>query len=266
MRIGFQARLFGPERNLSAEVDFALAAGFRAIQFRGSPSAMVGNLGDLTAADSLLRDSKIEPVLEILIGLDEHGLCEGRSPTGILRDNLPLINSLRIRYVHWHLYTLIEQALPTVTQSLADQCATAVELGNSHGFRMAIENNSPEGLVLVRPSHCRELLEAVPGLGLVWDLNHSEPGDAVHFLELATSMQMLHVSDTPLPEANHHLPLGLGTVPISRHMEILRRAGYNGPMILEVGGHASSGGHGRDTDTALQDSRSRLEAAWIGGA
>lgn len=261
-QLGFQARLFGPERSLKDEVQFAVATGFHAIQFRGAPSPMVGNLGDLTAAVDVLRDSHIQPVLEILIGLDEHGLCEGRSPIEILHDNLMLIDALRIRLVHWHLYTLVESALPTIAQTLVEQCARGVELGALHGFRLGIENNSPEGQLLVRPSDCAQLLEAVPGLGLVWDLNHTESEDAAGFVGLASSMQMLHVSDTPLPATNHHLPLGLGTVPIRQHIDSLRRATYSGPMILEVGGHKSSGGHGRDTDAALQDSGSRLEHAW----
>jgi sugar phosphate isomerase/epimerase len=48
-------------------------------------------------------------------------------------------------------------------------------------------------------------------------------------------MSMLHVSDTPLPATNHHLPLGLGNVDI-RSCTALANAGFHGPAILEIGG------------------------------
>jgi sugar phosphate isomerase/epimerase len=74
-------------------------------------------------------------------------------------------------------------------------------------------------------------------------------------------MSMLHISDTPLPEVNYHLPLGLGTVDLEGYGRALEESGLHGPAILEIGGLPKSGGFGRDTDTALIDSRHRLEKA-----
>jgi sugar phosphate isomerase/epimerase len=74
-------------------------------------------------------------------------------------------------------------------------------------------------------------------------------------------MSMLHVADTPLPEVNHHLPLGLGAIDFSAYMGALLGRGFAGPAILEIGGLPRSGGYGRDTDAALVESRARLLAA-----
>lgn len=261
--IGYQARLFGTERSIHEEFAFAAEAGFQALQFRGAPSPMAENLGDLTAAARLLREFGLVPVLELLVALDEQGLHEGAPARRTLEANLPLIQTLDIELVHWHLYTLTDAPLNPVLEALPEQCAQAVELAQIHGFRMAIENNSPEGQLFVRPWDCRQMLDQVPGLGLVWDLNHTEPGDLSGFKELAHRVQMVHVSDSPLPETNHHLPVGLGTVPVDTCLNaIAADHGACGALILEIGGHVVSGGHGRDTDEALRKSRRRLEDAW----
>jgi hypothetical protein len=63
------------------------------------------------------------------------------------------------------------------------------------------------------------------------------------------------VSDTPLPETNHHLPLGRGTVDFSVLEQI-----EDVPFILEIGGLPHSGGPGLDTNEALLDSLARLRA------
>jgi sugar phosphate isomerase/epimerase len=98
-------------------------------------------------------------------------------------------------------------------------------------------------------------------LCFVWDFNHTTPEDLPAFLALMPRMSMLHVSDTLLPEVNYHLPLGLGTVDFAAYCQALRTGGFHGPAILEIGGLPKSGGYGRDTDTALQDSRQRLQQA-----
>jgi sugar phosphate isomerase/epimerase len=74
-------------------------------------------------------------------------------------------------------------------------------------------------------------------------------------------MSMLHISDTPLPEVNYHLPLGMGSVDVEGYCRMLQAGGFCGPAILEIGGLIKSGGFGRDTDEALIDSRQRLEQA-----
>jgi sugar phosphate isomerase/epimerase len=95
----------------------------------------------------------------------------------------------------------------------------------------------------------------------VWDLNHTTPEQLDDYLAVTPHMSMLHVADTPLPETNYHLPLGLGTIDFTRYIRELVVRGFRGPAILEIGGLPKSGGYGRDTDEALISSRDVLLAA-----
>jgi sugar phosphate isomerase/epimerase len=96
------------------------------------------------------------------------------------------------------------------------------------------------------------VLAAVPGLHLVWDVNHTVPELVQPLLALAPRFSLVHVSDTPLPETNHHLPLGRGTV------DLAPLADLDVPLVLEIGGLPFSGGYGLDTDQALVESRAKL--------
>jgi L-ribulose-5-phosphate 3-epimerase len=86
----------------------------------------------------------------------------------------------------------------------------------------------------------------------VWDANHTGADDVDRFLALRERITLVHVSDTPLPETNHHLPLGRGTVDFAPVRT------FDVPLILEVGGLPHSGGPGLDTDEALRESFARL--------
>ena len=123
---------------------------------------------------------------------------------------------------------------------------------------MAFEHNTPRNPLFCSPARCAEFLEAIPGLGLVWDFNHTHPNDVAGYLALAPRITLAHVSDTPLPEVNHHLPLGMGTVPTADYCAALAVQGQTQYYILEIGGLPISGGYGRDTDEALMESRERL--------
>ena len=98
-------------------------------------------------------------------------------------------------------------------------------------------------------------------LGFVCDVNHVRPEQRAGYQELAPRMTMLHISDTPLPEVNYHLPLGMGSIDITSYCQELLERGFRGPAILEIGGLPKSGGYGRDTDDALIDSYTRLRTA-----
>ena len=115
-----------------------------------------------------------------------------------------------------------------------------------------VEHNARAQRLLTSPTAVRALLEALPELHLVWDVNHTHPDDLEAFLELTGRLSLVHVSDTPLPETNHHLPLGRGNVDFS----VVR--GLEVPLILEVGGLPISGGYGLDTDEALLESEQCL--------
>ena len=268
--IGINARLFPNNwRPARAEIAFARANDFTAIQFSDREEGLNGDRlgGPLPAVAAALRTANLVAALEIIVRISSSGrTLTGRTPLDVLEANLEAMTTLPCAYVHWHLVPttpLDEQALHALEDTLIPQFEAAVALAHQHGFRFAFEHNEPRVGLHARPDRCRRLLEAVPGLGFVWDINHTLPEHLSDFLALAPRMTILHVSDTPLPQVNHHLPLGLGSVDLEAYCRAVIESGFHGPAILEIGGLPHSGGYRRDTDAALIDSRRRLAAVAV---
>lgn len=266
--IGLNYRDFpGNWRPARAEIAFARAAGFASLQFHGRETGLTDDaLGDpIAAVGALLREAAVTPIMEIMVRVAATGTtAAGLTPLAVLRANLPAIVQLGCTRVHWHLVPVgaaEEATWAALERALAPQLAEGVALGAAHGFRFGIEHNEPEIPLFPTPGRCAAALAAVPGLGLVWDVNHTAPGQLAGYLALADRMTMLHIADTPLPATNHHLPLGLGTIDFAAYLGALRARGFGGPAILEIGGLPISGGYGRDTDEALRDSLRALRAA-----
>jgi sugar phosphate isomerase/epimerase len=263
--VGFAARLFDGSRSTAQEIEFGAANGFAAIQFRGDVDLnRPAGIQDPVAVGIALRQNRLEPTMELLIALHVNGQAEdGRTAVEILQANLPVIETLGIDLVHWHLYpTLFEDPAngERLGSLLVDLCQQGVAFAHDHGFTLGIENNPPWIHLLSGPDSCASLLQSVPGLRLVWDVNHSPTEHDEYFVDLAPHLSALHVSDTPRPEVNHHLPLGLGNIDTAAHVRAVIADGFQGPAVLEIGGLPASGGYGLDTDDALVDSRQRLTA------
>jgi sugar phosphate isomerase/epimerase len=229
------------------EIRFAAEHGFDAIQIR---SDRAGEIGDDLRADPRVvgvsfAASGVEPVLEMLVF--HHG--EPGTIARALRANLPAIEQIGFRRVHVHPVGP-DGAAPL----LADDFGEALEIARTAGLSFGVEHNAVGHRLLIDPASVRELLDAVPGLHFVWDLNHTRAEDVASLQLLRDRLSLVHVSDTPLPETNHHLPLGRGSVDFSvvRDLDV--------PLILEVGGLPASGGPGLDTDEVLLDSLARLRA------
>ncbi|MGI8854287.1 MAG: sugar phosphate isomerase/epimerase family protein [Thermomicrobiales bacterium] len=268
IRIGMNARQFpGNWRPASAEIAFAQRAGFVALQFQGQePGLDVQRLGEpFAVAAAALAAARIEAVMEIIVRIDAAGrTASGLTPLDVLELNLPAIDALPCTCVHLHLVPLAPEddaTLLALERSLVPQLAAGVALGEAHGFRLGIEHNEPRIGLCAIPERCAALLDAVPGLGFVWDTNHTAPEHLAGFLALTSRMTMLHVSDTRLPTVNDHYPLGMGTIDFPAYCRALLDRHFDGPAILEIGGLPQSGGYGRDTDAALIDSLHQLEAA-----
>jgi L-ribulose-5-phosphate 3-epimerase len=267
-QLGFQARLFDKKTTACDEIRFASKNNFDAIQFRGPEQGLDRQyLGDeLAVVADTLYQAAVSPTLELLIGLEENGHTpSGLSPIDVMNANLAAIKTLSIRHVHWHLYPMAFANMNAATARPLEQAVVpainkAVSLSQEHGFVFGIENNSPEALLFTDPAACQEILNQVPGLKLVWDLNHTRPQDLAGFQKLAPHIGLLHVSDTRLPSTNDHLPLGLGNIDFTAYLKTLHHSGYSGPAILEIGGLPQSGGFGRDTDAALSASRHQLQS------
>jgi sugar phosphate isomerase/epimerase len=268
IQIGINGRFFPSNwRPARDEIAFAQKHNFYAIQFPGKEEGLAAeHLGDeLAQIRDLLAEASIDAVMEIVVRIDARGRTKsGKTPLEVLQANLPAITTLPCHRVHWHLALSEwpgEPAVRRLEEALAPQFAAAVDLAQEQGFTFGLEHNEPALVLFGNPVSCRAILEATPGLAFVWDLNHTTPADLPAYLDLTPRMSLLHVADTPLPEVNHHLPLGLGNLDFAVYLRALVQRGFAGPAILEIGGLPKSGGYGRDTDEALVASRRQLEGA-----
>jgi len=242
----FFGRLSGGNwRPPEQELRFAAGAGFDTVQIRSDrPGTLEDELGiDAGSLGALFDDIGLEPVLELLVRHEGEPGTLARA----LEADLPAIDAIGVLRVHIHPVGPVESA-----PLLRDDFAEAVELAERTGLILGCEHNAPGHRLLVEPHEVESLLEAVPGLGFVWDLNHTLPEHTARFLSLRERFTLVHVSDTPLPETNHHLPLGRGSV------DLAPLAGLDVPVVLEIGGLPFSGGYGLDTDEALVASRAHL--------
>lgn len=253
MDAGMLGRFFGRHtggnwRPPEQELRFASAAGFDTVQIRSDRAGeLEDELGvDPVALGALFDDLGVEPVLEMLVRHDGERGTLARA----LRSNLPAIEAIGVLRVHIHPVGPGDAA-----PLLPDDFAEALGVAESAGLIFGVEHNAPGHRLLVDPGEVEALLDAVPGLGLVWDLNHTRGEDVARFLALRERFTLVHASDTPLPETNHHLPLGRGSVDFS-----VLRGIDDVPVILEVGGLPASGGPGLDTDDVLLDSLARLRS------
>lgn len=270
MQIGINGRFFRQNwRPAADEIAFCHAHGFRAIQFQGKELGLgEKDLGDKPAAVGLLlQQNQITAAMELNITIDTNGKTLGeRTPLQVLEANLPAIIGLQCKFVHWHLvpsWPMSEAKARAVERNLLPQFAEAVRLGQEHGFGFGFEHSEPRLRLFGPPSTCADVLKAVRGLQLVWDFNHTPPELLADFAALAPRIGLVHISDTPWPIVNHHLPLGEGTLPLAQFLQPLHEVNFSGMAILEIGGLPTSGGYGRDSDEALIASRDKLEEHWF---
>jgi sugar phosphate isomerase/epimerase len=237
LRVGFNGRFFESNwRPPADEVRFAEAHGFDAIQVRVDPPATI---------EDVLRDTPPPTELEWVVELLWRASL-GLTVADAVRANLPALHALGARRVHVHpVPGAREIDARELEAALPEQFADAVELAEREGLILGVEHNARPHRLLIEPEACARLLDAVPGLGFVWDVNHTEPEQVAGYAALKPRLSLVHASDTPLPETNHHLPLGDGNLDFSPIADV------DVPVILEIGGQPVSGGYGKDTEAAL---------------
>jgi sugar phosphate isomerase/epimerase len=230
------------------EIRFAAEHGFAAIQIRSDRAGQIGEelRADLRDVGAAFSAAVVEPVLEMLVR--HEGVPETMQRA--LCANLEAIAALGARRVHIH-----PIGSPEVEPLLLDELGGALDIAKREGLTFGVEHNAAAQRFFTTPAAVRRLLDALPELHFVWDLNHTHPDDLEAFASLEPRLSLVHVSDTVLPGTNQHLPLGRGNVDFS----IL--GGIEVPLILEIGGLPASGGYGLDTDAALLDSLERLRLA-----
>jgi L-ribulose-5-phosphate 3-epimerase len=248
VRIGMLGRFFpGNWRPPADEIRFAGENGFAAVQIRSDEPGEISGLlrADTAEIGRAFADNGVEPVVEMLLRLNTHP-----SIADALRANLDALAELGCRRVHVHpVPGGREVDIDELHRRLPGLFAEAVAVAQDAGLMLGVEHNSVEHRLLVDAQACRALLDDVPGLSFVWDLNHADPRE---YEGLRDRLSLVHASDTPLPVTNHHLPIGRGSVDFS----VL--AGVEVPVVLEIGGLPASGGPGFDTDDALRAARAEL--------
>ena len=259
VRIGHNIRISDHNwRPTLEEIRFAKRAGFAGVQF---PDRKAGLFEDILGASfaevrEALEESQLETALETVDDIEQNGL----TPLKMLERNLPAIQGLGIKLVHWHLIAReSESDIARLEDWLEKELTTGVQIARDHGFKIAFEHNDKNPL-FSSPQVCANMLERVPGLGFVCDLNHFPADQLPDYAALAPRITMLHISDSPLPELNHHRPIGLGSIDFQTYFNAFLEHGFDGMGILEIGGQPWSGGYGQDTDDALKDSLRRLTA------
>lgn len=107
------------------------------------------------------------------------------------------------------------------------------EAASSFGLSLMLENfMAPFNTVEVM----KGLIDATPGLLLHLDFGHTNlGGDGPEtFLErMGKDLAHVHFSDNR-GWADHHMPLGVGTVDWKKMVEALKKTGYDGTITLEV--------------------------------
>jgi len=229
------------------EIRFAADNGFAAIQIRCDEPGGIANVlrEDPSGTGRVFADAGVECVVEML-----QRFHEPITVVEALAANVPALHSLGARRVHIHPVPGASHVdARELERRFPGEFAEACELAEREGLILGVEHNSHEHRLLVDAAVVADLLAVVPGLSFVWDTNHAAPDG---FVDLLPRASLVHVSDTPLPDTNHHLPLGHGNVDFA----ILREVDV--PLILEIGGLPHSGGPGLDTDEALLESKSKL--------
>jgi L-ribulose-5-phosphate 3-epimerase len=193
-------------RPARAEIAFAAVHGFASIQFHGllSPGGLGADRLGATpeAVGDALRAAGLSAVMEIIVRLDPVGrTADGLTTLDVLTANLPAITDLGCACVHCHFVPLAPAepaALDALEERLLPELRSGVALAAMHGFRFGIEHNGPSIGLFSTPDRCAAALSAAPGLGFVWDINHTPPEQFAGYLALTDRMTMLHVADTPL--------------------------------------------------------------------
>ena len=122
---------------------------------------------------------------------------------------------------------------PELVELNIEALGAVVEMGADYGLEVVFENFKPP---FDRVATFSKLLNAVPGLGLHLDFGHTHFGrdDAAVFCSrLGEKIRHVHFSDNR-STADHHMPLGVGSINWKKAVAALKRTGYDGTITLEV--------------------------------
>jgi sugar phosphate isomerase/epimerase len=135
-----------------------------------------------------------------------------------------------------------------------DGLARLVSVANRIGMKIIVENTPHFSRVL----ELRPVLEALPEVGFHLDVGHANLDSPYNRTEelvsnFADRLVHVHVSDNRGGHDDLHLPLGVGNISWPWVVKILKNAGYDAGITLEVFG---------DDPDYLSISREKLRMLW----
>lgn len=121
----------------------------------------------------------------------------------------------------------------------ADAIADLAEDAAGRGIRLMVENLDR---MFSGPDDLQPIFEKVPDAGFHLDIGHAnlnlglgEPNRTAALLKaFGDRLAHVHVSDNRGGAADLHLPLGAGTIDWKGHIRLLKEAGWDGTVTLEV--------------------------------
>lgn len=130
-------------------------------------------------------------------------------------------------------------SMDNVRKMNADAIADLAEDAAGRGIRLMVENLDR---VFAGPDDLQPIFEAVPDAGFHLDIGHAnlnlglgEPNRTAALLKsFGDRLAHVHVSDNRGGAADLHLPLGAGSIDWKAHIRLLRAAGWDGTVTLEV--------------------------------
>ena len=130
-------------------------------------------------------------------------------------------------------------SMDNVRKMNADAIADLAEDAAGRGIRLMVENLD---LVFAGPDDLQPIFEAVPDAGFHLDIGHAnlnlglgEPNRTEALLKsFCDRLAHVHVSDNRGGAADLHLPLGAGSIDWKAHIRLLKAAGWDGTVTLEV--------------------------------
>lgn len=130
-------------------------------------------------------------------------------------------------------------SMDNVRKMNADAIAALAEDAAGRGIRLMVENLDR---LFAAPHDLQPIFEAVPDAGFHLDIGHAnlnlgvgEPNRTAALLTaFGDRLAHVHVSDNRGGAADLHLPLGAGSIDWKASVRLLRDAGWDGTVTLEV--------------------------------
>ena len=130
-------------------------------------------------------------------------------------------------------------SMDNVRKMNSDAIADLAEDAAGRGIRLMVENLDR---VFAAPDDLQPIFEAVPDAGFHLDIGHAnlnlglgESNRTEALLKaFGDRLAHVHVSDNRGGAADLHLPLGAGSIDWKAHIRLLKAAGWDGTVTLEV--------------------------------